>query len=69
MLSRTFRLLLVGCLTTSSAWAANDPFVGKWKVNPSKSKLNDEMKVEVAGANRYAITLPRCSRHSRSRRE
>ena len=57
MLSRTFRLLLVACLVTSSAWAANDPFVGKWKVNRSKSKLNDEMKVEVAGANRYAITF------------
>jgi hypothetical protein len=26
-------------------------------VNPSKSKLTDEMKVEVAGANRYAITF------------
>jgi hypothetical protein len=57
MLSRTFRLLPVACLVTSSVWAANDPFVGKWKVNPSKSKLNDEMKVEVAGANRYAITF------------
>src|SRR5271167_1981588 len=57
MLSRTFRLLLVACLVTSSVWAANDPFVGKWKVNPSKSKRNDEMKVEVAGANRYAITF------------
>jgi hypothetical protein len=57
MLSRTFRLLLVACLVTSSAWAASDPFVGKWKVNPSKSKLNDEMKVEVAGANRYTFTF------------
>jgi len=57
MLGRIFRLLLVACLVTSSVWAANDPFVGKWKVNPSKSKLNDEMKVEVAGTNRYAITF------------
>jgi hypothetical protein len=57
MLSRTFRFLLVAWLVTSSVWAANDPFVGKWKVDPSKSKLNDEMKVEVAGANRYAITF------------
>jgi hypothetical protein len=57
MLSRHFRLLLVACLVASSVWAANDPFVGKWKVNPSKSKLNDEMKVEIAGANRYAITF------------
>jgi hypothetical protein len=57
MLSRTFRLLLVACLLTSLVWAANDPFVGKWKVDPSKSKLNDEMKVEAAGANRYSITF------------
>jgi len=57
MLSRTFRFLLVACLATSSVWAANDPFVGKWKVNPSKSKLNDEMKVEVAGANKFAIAF------------
>lgn len=57
MLNRTFRLLLVTCLATGTLWAANDPFLGKWKVNPSKSKLNDEMKVEVAGASRYAITF------------
>ena len=60
MLSRTFRLLLVAGLVTGTVWAANhpnDPFIGKWKVNPSKSKLNDEMKVEVAGANKYAITF------------
>jgi hypothetical protein len=50
-------LLLVAGLVTSSAWAAHDPFVGKWKVDPSKSKLNDEMKVEVAGAKRYTITF------------
>jgi hypothetical protein len=57
MLRRTFWSLLIACLVTGTVWAANDPFVGKWKVNPSKSKLNDEMKVEVAGANRYAITF------------
>ena len=38
-------------------WAADDPFVGKWKVNPSKSKLYDEVKVEVSGANRYTFTF------------
>jgi len=57
MLNRTFPLLLVASVVTGTLWAANDPFVGKWKVNPSKSKLNDEMKVEVAGANRYAVTF------------
>jgi hypothetical protein len=55
MLKRTFQLLLVAGLVTGTLWAADDPFVGKWKVNQSKSKLNDEMKVEVAGANRYTF--------------
>ena len=56
MLKRIFQSLLVVSLA-SSAWAANDPFVGHWKVDPSKSKLYDEMKVDAAGANRYAITF------------
>jgi hypothetical protein len=57
MLSRTLQLLLVGCVMTGTLWAADNPFVGKWTVNPSMSKLYDEMKVEVAGANRYALTF------------
>ena len=51
------QLLLVACLVTGTLWAANDAFVGKWKVNPSKSRLFDEMKVEAAGENKYAITF------------
>jgi hypothetical protein len=47
MLNRTLQLLLAGCLMTGTLWAADNPFVRKWKVNPSNSKLNDEMKVEV----------------------
>ncbi|HMD99743.1 MAG TPA: hypothetical protein VKM93_20740 [Terriglobia bacterium] len=50
-------LLFYLCLVTGTLWAANDPFVGKWKVNPSKSKPTDQMKVEVVGANRYTITF------------
>jgi hypothetical protein len=57
MVNRTLQWLLVGCLMTGPLWAADNPFVGKWKVDPSKSMLNDEMKVEAAGANRYAITF------------
>jgi hypothetical protein len=57
MLLRSLLSLPVVCLAIGTLWAANDPFVGKWKVNPSKSKLNDEVRVEVAGANRYAITF------------
>ena len=57
MLLRGLLSLPVVCLAIGTSWAANDPFVGKWKVNPSKSKLYDEMKVEAAGANRYTFTF------------
>jgi hypothetical protein len=51
ILEQPYRVLI------GTSWAANDPFVGKWKVNPSKSKLTDEMKVEAVGADRYAVTF------------
>ena len=57
ILLRSLLSLPVVCLAIGTLWAANDPFVGKWKVNPSKSKLTDEMKVEAAGTNRYKITF------------
>ena len=57
MLSRIFQLPLVAVLATGTLWPVNDPFVGKWKVNPSKSVLYDEMTIEAGGANRYVITF------------
>ena len=55
MSKRTFPLLLVG-LATSAAWAANDPFVGEWKLNPSKSsKYIDLMKVESVAGDKYVF--------------
>lgn len=57
MLLRSLLSLPVVCLAIGTLWAANDPFVGKWKVNPSKSKLIDEMKVEAVGENKYAFTF------------
>jgi hypothetical protein len=57
MSNRNLQWLIVGCLMTGTLWAADNPFVGKWKVDPPKSKLYDEMKVEFAGSNRYAITF------------
>jgi hypothetical protein len=65
MLNRALQLLLAGCLMTGTLWAAESPFVGKWKVNPSKSKLYDEMKVEVAGANKYATVTVRLTGQSK----
>jgi hypothetical protein len=57
MFKRTFQLLLVASLVTSTLRAATDPFVGDWKLNPSESKVVDSMKVESLGGNKYAFDL------------
>jgi hypothetical protein len=41
----------------TARWSASDPFVGNWKLNPSKSTLIDQMKVEATAANTYALTF------------
>ena len=47
---RTFLAIGVTAISTALAtgalWAANNPFVGDWKLDPSRSKLTDVMKVE-----------------------
>jgi hypothetical protein len=48
-------LLLAACAVACAAWAAQDPFVGQWKLNPAKSQLIDQMKVESLGGNKYAL--------------
>lgn len=57
MLLRNLVSLPIVCLAIGTLSAANDPFVGKWKVNPSKSKLYDEMKIEAAGPNKFVLTF------------
>jgi hypothetical protein len=52
-----FRLLLAAGLATGTLWAATDPFVGKWKLDPSHSKFIEMMKVDAVGANRYAFSF------------
>jgi hypothetical protein len=62
MPKRLVQLNLAICLLTCTLHAitgpapdsaANDSFAGKWKLNPSKSALSDEMKVEAVGPNKY----------------
>src|SRR5258708_38031591 len=55
MSKRTFQFLMLVCLSWSLCWAANDPFVGKWKLNSSKTRLFDVMKVAAAGADKYSF--------------
>ncbi len=55
MALRSLRQLLVVFLFTGTLLAANNPFAGTWKLNPAKSKLTDQMKVEAAGPNKYTF--------------
>ena len=57
MLKRTVQLLLFASLITSSLRAADNPFVGKWRLNSSKSRLPDQMKVKEISANKYAFAF------------
>jgi hypothetical protein len=57
MLHRAAYIILSVCLTSAAAGAANDPFVGAWKLNPSKSTIVDVMKMESAGGNKYVFDL------------
>jgi len=55
MLNRVSQLLLFSCLVTCALQAADNPFVGDWKLNPSRSQLTDEMKVASVGGNKYTF--------------
>ena len=55
MFQRIAKLWMVTCLTAGALCAATDPFIGEWKVNPSKSTLIDRMKVEGAPGGKYAF--------------
>jgi hypothetical protein len=47
--------LAMAALATSALWSANDPFVGKWKLDVPRSVIVDRMVVEAAGPNRYTF--------------
>ena len=55
MIKRTIRVLLFACPIMAASSGTNNPFVGDWKLNPSKSALTDRMKVESVGANKYTF--------------
>ncbi len=56
-MKRAFQLLLAATLCSCTLRAADNPFEGKWKLNPSKSVLTDQMKVEAAGPNKYVLNF------------
>jgi hypothetical protein len=53
--ARPLVILLAVCLATSVGWLPENPFIGQWKLVPSKSRMPDEMKVESKGNNTYAF--------------
>jgi hypothetical protein len=57
MHNRILYLVFLVYLLTGAANAANDSFIGEWKLNPSKSTIVDVMKMESAGGSKYIFDL------------
>ncbi len=55
MFKRIVKILPAVCLAAGTAWAADSPFIGEWKLNPSKTRMPDQMKVESKGGAKYAF--------------
>jgi hypothetical protein len=54
MQPRILALIAILSLISASALAADDSFVGKWKLNPDKSQFNGlQYKIEDAGGGQY----------------
>lgn len=61
-MKRFYFSLGLTCLLAGSLWAADDPFVGKWKLNMEKSKfVGEQTKIEDLGGNRYKWTSGKVS--------
>jgi hypothetical protein len=54
---QTIGLVAVAYLAVSGFWTAHDPFVGKWKLDVSRSMIVDQMRVQSIGPNRYAFNF------------
>jgi len=52
----TLPIFMAAALSVHTTWAA-DPFVGAWKLDPARTQLTDQMKVERAGPNRFTFEL------------
>lgn len=54
---RFYISLAITVLLASTLWAADDPFLGKWKLNLQASKLaGDQIKIQDLGGNKYKWT-------------
>jgi len=50
-------MFVAASLAASAFWTANDPFVGHWNLDVSRSTIVDAMKVQSLGANRYSFNF------------
>ena len=57
VLNRALKLLAFASMAVVTTWAAENPFIGEWKLNPSKSRMPDEMKVESKAGNTYSFNF------------
>src|SRR5580704_18445055 len=54
---RRLKILATVCLAATAAWAAQSSFIGEWKLDSSRSRMPDEMKVESKGGGKYAFNF------------
>jgi len=50
-------IALLALASVAALWTANDPFVGKWRLDVSRSTIVDAMRVEALGPNKYAFNF------------
>jgi|SRR5579884_75737 len=55
MQATTFAAL--SSLAASIFWTETDPFVGKWKLDVSRSTIVDSMRVQTVGPNKYSFNF------------
>lgn len=53
MFNRILKVPVLVCLAMGVAWAAQNPFIGEWKLDPAKTRMPDEMKIQNKGGNTY----------------
>ncbi len=54
---QTIGLVAISYLAASGLWTAQDPFVGKWRLDVSRSMIVDQMRVQSVGPNRYTFNF------------
>jgi hypothetical protein len=55
MFRRVLTILPAICLAASVALGAQNPFIGEWKLDPSRSRTPDEMQVQHKEGNTYVF--------------